>query len=84
MAAPAWKGWIIDEFGDFKAAQTDAQIDEFARANAETINHISGTAAMGTVLNSDLTVKGAAGLRVVDASAFVSVFFLPFGKRVFC
>jgi choline dehydrogenase-like flavoprotein len=70
MAAPAWNGWIIDEFGDFKAAQTDAQIDQFARENAETINHISGTAAMGKVLNSDLTVKGAAGLRVVDASAF--------------
>ncbi|KAI0687617.1 aryl-alcohol oxidase-like protein [Cytidiella melzeri] len=78
-AAPAWKDWIIAEYGDFANAQTDDQIEAYARANAETINHVSGTAAMGKtgstgagsgVLNSDLTVKGTVGLRVVDASAF--------------
>ncbi|KAI0687622.1 alcohol oxidase [Cytidiella melzeri] len=79
MAAPAWNGWLIDEFGDFKQAQTDPEIDEYSRNNAQTINHVCGTAAMGKtgskgagsgVLNSDLTVKGTIGLRVVDASAF--------------
>ncbi|KAI0687624.1 aryl-alcohol oxidase-like protein [Cytidiella melzeri] len=77
--APAWKDWIIAEYGDFANAQTDDQIEAYARASAETINHVSGTAAMGKtgskgagsgVLNSDLTVKGTVGLRVVDASAF--------------
>jgi choline dehydrogenase-like flavoprotein len=81
-AAPAWNGWITDEYGDFKNAKTDAQIEAYARASASTINHCSGTAAMGRtgsngagsgVLNSDLTVKGTIGLRVVDASAFVSL-----------
>ncbi|KAI0085566.1 aryl-alcohol-oxidase from pleurotus Eryingii [Irpex rosettiformis] len=79
-SAPAWKDWIISEYGDdFINAQTDAQIEAYARASAETINHASSTAAMGKtgssgsgsgVLNSDLTVKGTVGLRVVDASAF--------------
>ena len=82
VAAPAWKDWIVAEYGDFANAQTDAQIEAYARANAGTINHASGTAAMGKtgstgagsgVLNSDLTVKGTVGLRVVDASAFVSL-----------
>ncbi|KAI0341273.1 aryl-alcohol oxidase-like protein [Trametopsis cervina] len=79
VAAPAWDDWILAEFGDFANAQTDAEIESYARNNAETINHIVGTAAMGKtgskgagsgVLNSDLTVKGTVGLRVVDASAF--------------
>ncbi|KAI0759148.1 aryl-alcohol-oxidase from pleurotus Eryingii [Irpex lacteus] len=69
-ATPAWKDWIIAEYGDFANAKTDAEIEAYARASVETINHASGTAAMGTVLNSDLTVKGTVGLRVVDASAF--------------
>ena len=62
-------------------ATTDAEIDAFIKANALVVNHVSGTAAMGKtgstgkgsgVLNADLTVKGVVGLRVVDASAFVS------------
>lgn len=86
LAAPAWKGWIIDEFGAFKQARTDTEIDQYARNNSITINHVSSTAAMGRtgssrgpgtgVLNSDLTVKGTIGLRVVDASAFVSISIL--------
>lgn len=81
MAAPSWDDWIIDEFGAFKAAVTDEQIEQYARNTSDTINHVSCTAAMGKtgstgrgsgVLNSDLTVKGTIGLRVVDASAFVS------------
>ncbi|KAF5354793.1 hypothetical protein D9756_005765 [Leucocoprinus leucothites] len=79
MAAPSWDGWIEDEFGAFKAAVTDEQIEQYARNTSDTINHVSCTASMGKtgstgrgsgVLNSDLTVKGTIGLRVVDASAF--------------
>ncbi|KAI0687613.1 alcohol oxidase [Cytidiella melzeri] len=78
-AAPAWKDWIVAEFGALSQAQTDAEIDQYVRNNAVTIDHVTCTAAMGKtgsmgagtgVLNSDLTVKGTVGLRVVDASAF--------------
>ena len=84
FAAPSWDGYVIEEFGAFAQAQTDDEIEVYARANAQTIDHICCTAAMGPngtsgaagegVLDSDLTVKGAKGLRVVDASAFVSCF----------
>jgi len=84
MAAPAWNGWILGETGAFAQAQTDDEIEQYVRNTCGTINHMVGTAAMGKTgstgsgtgaLNSDLTVKGTVGLRVVDASAFVSVFF---------
>ena len=49
--------------------QTDAEIDEFLRGNAVTVEHPACTCPMGAVLTPDLRVKGADGLRVVDASA---------------
>ncbi|KAF8808842.1 aryl-alcohol oxidase-like protein [Phlegmacium glaucopus] len=79
MAAPAWRGWITGEVGAFAQARTDDQIEQYVRNTCSTVNHVVGTAAMGKTgstgrgtgaLNSDLTVKGTVGLRVVDASAF--------------
>ena len=87
MSAPAWEGYILGEHGAFAKAQTDAQIEDYARNTMDTINHVCCTAGMGRseaygrgkgVLNSDLTVKGTVGLRVVDASSFVGVFSLYF------
>lgn len=84
MAAPAWKGWILGEVGEFALAQTDEEIEQYIRNTCSTVNHVSGTVRMGKTgtngygtgaLNSDLTVKGTVGLRVVDASVFVCVFF---------
>jgi choline dehydrogenase-like flavoprotein len=84
MAAPAWKGWILEEVGPFALAQTDDEIEQYVRNTGATVNHVSGTVAMGKTgttgsgtgaLNSDLTVKGTVGLRVVDASIFVCFFF---------
>lgn len=53
---------------------SDADIEAWIRATAITVNHPTGTCAMGhghnSVLNPDLTVRGTEGLRVVDASAF--------------
>jgi 4-pyridoxate dehydrogenase len=49
--------------------KTDAQIDEFIRNSAVTVEHPACTCPMGAVLTPDLRVKGADGLRVVDASA---------------
>ncbi|KAL5528041.1 hypothetical protein ACEPAF_7177 [Sanghuangporus sanghuang] len=79
MSAPAWNGWILQEHGDFSQAHTDEEIEQYARNTADTVDHVSGTVSMGKTgttvlgsgaLNSDLTVKGTIGLRVVDASAF--------------
>jgi choline dehydrogenase-like flavoprotein len=55
-------------------AESDAEFETWIRATAITVNHPSGTCAMGrgpdSVLDPDLTVRGTEGLRVVDASAF--------------
>jgi choline dehydrogenase-like flavoprotein len=82
MSAVAWNGWILDDFGAFKEARTDEDIEKYVRNNGFTVNHVSCTVPMGKTgsamargqgaLNPDLTVKGTLGLRVVDASAFVS------------
>ncbi len=80
LGAKAWKDWIVAEYGASANATTDEAIDEYIRANALVVNHVSGTVAMGKsgstgkgsgALNPDLTVKGVKGLRVVDASIFV-------------
>ena len=53
---------------------TDAEIDAWIRAKAETIYHPVGTCRMGVagdamaVVDGDLRVQGIEGLRVVDAS----------------
>ena len=72
VAAPAWSDWIIAEYGAFAEAQTDDELNAYIRANGNAIYHPVGTVAMGSALESDLRVKGTKGLRVVDASAFVS------------
>lgn len=83
MAAPAWNGWILNETSPSAEAQTDEEIEAFVRQTCFTVNHVSCTVPMGGngtgrgsgALESDLRVKGTVGLRVVDASAFVSVRF---------
>jgi 4-pyridoxate dehydrogenase len=53
--------------------RTDAEIDAWIRATVVTVNHPLGTCRMGNgpdcVLDSDLRVRGADALQVVDASA---------------
>ena len=56
------------------AVRSDAEIDAWVRATAETIYHPVGTCRMGrdddamAVVDADLKVRGIEGLRVVDAS----------------
>ena len=61
-----------DEFAPGKDVRTDAEIDAWVRATAETIYHPVGTCRMGTdgmaVVDDRLRVRGLDGLRVVDAS----------------
>jgi choline dehydrogenase-like flavoprotein len=67
----------MDEFRGARLAPAskltaDSEIDEWIRDNVITVNHPLGTCAMGVgpdaVVNSDLTVRGTEGLRVVDAA----------------
>jgi choline dehydrogenase/4-pyridoxate dehydrogenase len=55
-------------------SESGAGLEAFIRATDITINHTTGTCAMGrgsgSVLDSDLTVRGTERLRVVDASVF--------------
>jgi choline dehydrogenase len=61
-----------DEFMPGAAVQTDAEIDAYHRATAETLYHPVGACKMGhdemAVVDETLRVHGLDGLRVVDAS----------------
>ncbi|KAF9533808.1 hypothetical protein CPB83DRAFT_757126 [Crepidotus variabilis] len=73
MKAPAFSGYILGPYGSSNA-ETDEDIDEFFRSYSATVWHAVGTAAMSTgnskdgVVDASLKIKGAKGLRVVDAS----------------
>ncbi|MDB5432031.1 MAG: glucose-methanol-choline oxidoreductase [Caulobacter sp.] len=62
------------EFAPGADIQSDADIDAWIRAKAETIYHPVGTCRMGVhgdamaVVDDQLRVQGIAGLRVIDAS----------------
>lgn len=82
ISAPAWSNYIIAPYGSGANATTDEELEQFARNTAITLSHVVGSAAMSPatlnasesgsgVVNPDLTVKGTAGLRVVDASVLV-------------
>jgi len=70
-AAPfdAYRGSEIFPGGD---VHSDADIAAFIRRKAETVYHPVGTCRMGSdaaaVVDTELRVRGVAGLRVVDAS----------------
>ncbi|KAF5312315.1 hypothetical protein D9619_003708 [Psilocybe cf. subviscida] len=73
FSAPAWDGYIIEQVAP-AANLTDAELDEFIRDNSFSASHPVGTAAMSAkgarygVVDPNLLVKGATGLRIVDAS----------------
>jgi len=88
VAAPAWADSVISPFGPLSAT-SDSDVDEYVRGLASTVFHPVGTAAMSSshsksgVVNQDLLVKGADGLRVVDASVFVSFVELVVGRAIY-
>ena len=72
LAQPALASLEGKELASCAAAQTDSQIEQFIRANADTIYHPSGSCRMGNgpldVVDAQLRVHGIEALRVVDAS----------------
>ena len=72
-----WKDYILARVGAIGSAETDEEILSAARKVYETMWHPVSTARMGPVdgdvgvVDPRLRVKGARGLRVVDASVIV-------------
>jgi hypothetical protein len=72
------KNIIAGPYGPLSSANTDAEILSYARSNGNSLLHPVGTAAMSPVganwgvVDPDLKVKGAYGIRVVDGSVWVS------------
>jgi choline dehydrogenase-like flavoprotein len=74
MGQPALKRFVQAEVLPGAALRTDAQLFDYACANAKTDHHPVGTCRMGpagdpaSVVTPDLKLIGIDGLRVVDAS----------------
>jgi choline dehydrogenase-like flavoprotein len=72
LAQPALKRFVLAERLPGLDVLSDAQLFEYACANAKTDHHPVGTCRMGSdgdaVVSTELKVHGIDGLRVVDAS----------------
>ena len=74
LAQPAMRRYVKAEMLPGAAVRTDAELFDYACANAKTDHHPVGTCRMGaaddpgSVVAPDLRVIGLEGLRVVDAS----------------
>ncbi|KAJ7635136.1 alcohol oxidase [Roridomyces roridus] len=70
---PVWDDLIIEPITDLLSLTTD-ELNDFIRNTSVSTGHIVSTAAMSArdadygVVNPDLLVKGASGLRIIDAS----------------
>ncbi len=77
FAAPAFKSWLGEERFPGAAIQSDAELEKFIRATAETEYHPVGTCKMGSdpmaVVDERLRVRGIERLRVIDASIMPTI-----------
>ncbi|KAK0226303.1 aryl-alcohol-oxidase from pleurotus Eryingii [Armillaria fumosa] len=79
LASTPWNGFVLDAYGDLRNATTDDAKLEYVRAFGPNINHPAGTARMSPknakwgVVDQELLLKGADGIRIVDASVFPSL-----------
>lgn len=87
VAASEWKDYVLEPFGTFANATTDALLDDYIRSGVGTSAHAVGTASMSAknathgVVDPDLRVKRVSGLRVVDASVLVRFYtFLSYAN----
>ena len=77
IAMPAFDEFRGNEYAPGSDIQSDAELDQYIRNNANSIYHAVGTCRMGTdpmsVVDPALKVHGVEGLRVVDASIMPDV-----------
>jgi choline dehydrogenase len=77
LSAPPLAGIVTGESRPGTAAESDADLLDFARATGGTVYHPCGTVRMGAdpeaPLDAALRLRGVAGLRVVDASVFPDI-----------
>src|SRR5262245_1938313 len=77
FAAPSWMAHSEGEARPGPAANSDAELADYARASAGSVFHPVGTCRMGadaaSVVDPRLRVRGVAGLRVLDASIMATV-----------
>jgi choline dehydrogenase-like flavoprotein len=79
LRQPALRRFVLAERLPGAGAVTDAQLTEYACANAKTDHHPAGTCRIGppgdpaSVVTPDLRVAGLDGLRVADASVMPRV-----------
>ncbi|KAJ4344039.1 hypothetical protein N0V95_006417 [Ascochyta clinopodiicola] len=75
----AFEGYIGAPYGPLANLTSDEDYLHYIRQHAVTINHGTGTAKMAPydadwgVVDPDLRLKGASGLRIVDASVFPEI-----------
>lgn len=87
-SATPWQDYIIGPYGDFANAVDDASIEAYIRSNSATFFHPISTAMMSPksaswgVVDPNLKVKKTEGLRIVDGSVLVRLFFLPAQKYI--
>lgn len=73
---PQLKPFVARELGPGPEVKTDTRLEDYVRHTAVTAHHPAGTCKMGpdadptAVVDGRLRVRGASGLRVVDASVF--------------
>ncbi len=77
FASPAFTKYRAEEVVPGPAAQSDADLIAYIRAQSYTVHHPVSTCRMGTdgsaVVDPQLRVIGLEGLRVADASVFPSI-----------
>ncbi len=77
LAQPALAAHGARELAASAGAQSDAEIERFIRAHADTIYHPVGSCRMGRgpldVVDAELRVHGVDALRVVDASVMPQI-----------
>lgn len=79
VAAPAWSDYIVSPVGALANVTTDEELLALLKTEVGLF-HIAGTCSFSPkgadwgVVDPDLTLKNATGVRVIDASVLVSSF----------
>ena len=77
IAQKAYDGFRGSEYAPGNSRTSDEALDDYIRANANSLYHPVGTCKMGNdamaVVDAELRVRGIKGLRVVDASVMPNI-----------